>query len=94
MGDFKTLLTVHCKMKTVYYSLDGFSSPQVATTCDFGTPPGINVEETNEMPSNAQRAGFYLVNIGEPLITASLAILVDGVSLLYVAHSGVIEVVS
>ena len=52
------------------------------------------MEETNEMPSNAQRAGFYLVNIGEPLITASLAILVDGVSLLYVAHSGVIEMVS
>ena len=69
-------------------------SPQGATTCDFGTPPGINVEETNEMPSNAQRLGFYLVNIGTSLITASLAILVDGVSLLYVAHSGVIGVVS
>ena len=71
-----------------------FVSPQGATTCDFGTPPGINSEETNEMPPSAERFGFYLVNIGTPLITASLAILVDGVSLLYVAHSGVIEVVS
>ena len=71
-----------------------FLSPQGATTCDFGIPPGINVDETNEMPPNAQRFGFYLVNIWKPLITASLAILVDGVSLLYVAHSGVIGVVS
>ena len=71
-----------------------FLPPQGATTCDFGIPPGIDVEETNEMPPSAQRLGFYLVNIGTPLITASLAILVDGVSLLYVAHSGVIEVVS
>ena len=95
MGDCKTLLTVHCKLKTVYStSFSSFSSPQGATTCDFGTPPGINVEETSEMPPNAQRFGFYLVNIGTPLINASLAILVDGVSLLYVAHSGVIEVVS
>ena len=70
-----------------------FLSPQGATTCDFGIPPGINVEETNEMPSSPQRLGFYLVNIGTSLITASLAILVDGFSLLYVAHSGVIEVV-
>ena len=70
-----------------------FLSPQGATTCDFGIPPGINVEETSDTPSNAQRFGFYLVNIGTSLITASLSILVDGFSLLYVAHSGVIEVV-
>ena len=71
-----------------------YFSPQGATTCEFGVPPGINVEETNEMIPSPQRLGFYLVNIGDPLITASLAIVVDGVSLLYVAHSGVIVVVS
>ena len=75
-------------------SFGSFSFPQGATTCDFGIPPGINVEETSEMPPTTQRFGFYLVNIGTPLITVSLAILVDGVSILYVAHSGVIEVVS
>ena len=50
--------------------------------------------ETSEMPPNSQRFGFYLTNTGESLISASLAIFVDDVSLLYVAHSGVIEVVS
>ena len=50
--------------------------------------------ETSEMSPNSQRFGFYLTNTGESLITASLAIFVDDVSLLYVAHGGVIDVVS
>ena len=49
------------------------------------------MEETTD--GSSQRFGFYLVNPGDPLITASLAIVVDGVSLMYVAHSGIIEVV-
>ena len=40
------------------------------------------------------RSGHYLINPGERLITASLAINVDDVSLLYVATSEGIEVVS
>ena len=49
-----------------------------------------------EVISNGQltRDGFYLVNLGGTVITASLAINVEGVSLLYVASSGVIQVVS
>ena len=64
---------------------------QPTSSCDFGSIPGINVEETTD--GSYQRFGFYLVNPGDPLITASLAIVVDGVSLMYVAHSGIIEVV-
>ena len=39
------------------------------------------------------RFGFYLVNL-DAVITASLAIKVESVSLLYVAHDSVIDVVS
>ena len=69
-------------------------SPQGDSPCEFRgrpAPPALNVEETTD--SNSQRFGFYLVNIGSALITASLAIVVDGVSLLYVAHNGTIELV-
>ena len=41
-----------------------------------------------------QLFGYYLINPGARIITASLAINVDGVSLLYVATSKGIEVVS
>ena len=67
---------------------------QEADPCDFGIPPGIDVAETSVMPPNSQRFGFYLTNTGESLITASLAIFVDDASLVYVAHGGVIDVVS
>ena len=50
--------------------------------------------QTSEMPPNSARLGFYLTNTGKSLITASLAIFVNDVSLLYVAHGGAIEVVS
>jgi hypothetical protein len=60
--------------------------------CDFGSPPGINVEDTSETDNTAERFGYRLVNTGTSLITASLAIFVEDVSLLYVAHSGVIGV--
>ena len=62
-------------------------------SCDFGNPgpPAINVEETTE--SNSQRFGFYLVYTGTGLIMASLAISIEGVSLLYVASNGTIELV-
>ena len=40
-----------------------------------------------------QRFGDYLVNPNVPM-TAGLAIVVEDVSLVYVAHSGIIEVVS
>ena len=62
-------------------------------SCDFGNPgpPGIDVEETTE--SNDPRFGFYLVDTGTNFTTASLAIFTEGVSLVYVAHSGKIELV-
>ena len=37
---------------------------------------------------------FQLINLGSTLITASLALKVEDVSLLYIAHSGDISVVS
>lgn len=58
--------------------------------CDFGSPTAIS--DTDR--SNANRFAFRLVNVGNSLITSSLAIFVEEVSLVYVAHSGVIEVVS
>ena len=67
-----------------------FPSAQGATPCDFG-PPAINVEETTE--SNSQRFGFYLVNADSDFITASLAISIEGISLLYVASNGTIDLV-
>ena len=53
--------------------------------CDFGTTRAIKVPRF---------LGYYLVNPAATIITASLAINVDGVSLLYVATSEGIEVVS
>ena len=50
------------------------------------------MEETADGQSTS--FGFYLVNLGATVITASLAIYVEGDSLLYVASSGVIQVVS
>ena len=61
--------------------------PQQATRCDFGLPPGIGQPSTSLF-------GFRFANEGNSLITASLAIFVEDVSLVYVAHGGVIEVVS
>ena len=58
--------------------------------CDFGGPRAIS--ETGR--SNAQRFAFRLVDAGNFLINASLAIFVEGVSLVYVAYDGDIEVVS
>ena len=49
------------------------------------------MEETTE--SNSQQFGFYLVNTGSDFITASLAISIEGISLLYVASNGAIELV-
>ena len=54
--------------------------------CDFGSTPAIDVESLV--------FGHYLINPGERIITASLAINVDNVSLLYAATSEGIEVVS
>ena len=56
--------------------------------CGFGGTPAIEVD------TSPQYFGFYLVNPGEKIITASLAINVDDVSLLYVATDEGIEVVS
>ena len=64
---------------------------QSSTSCDFGPPPGINVAETSEIPASGQRFGFYMVNPRTPLITASLALEVEDVSLLYVALGGDIQ---
>ena len=58
--------------------------------CDFGGLPAIS--ETGR--SNARRFAFRLVNAGNSLITATLAIFVEEVSLVYVARDGDIEVVS
>ena len=71
-----------------------FPSPQSTTSCDFGIVPGINVEETSEMAPSGQRSGFYMVNPRTSLITASLAIEVEDVSLFYVALGGDIQIVS
>ena len=56
--------------------------------CDFGTTPAIEVDILSRF------FGYYLVNLADTIITASLAINVDDVSLLYVATSKGIEVVS
>ena len=58
--------------------------------CDFGSPPAIS--DTGR--SNARRFAFWLVNAGNFLITVTLAIIVEEVSLVYVAYDGDIEVVS
>ena len=58
--------------------------------CDFGSPPSISDTER----ANTNRIAFRLVNVGNSLITSSLAIFVEEVSLVYVAHGGVIGVVS
>ena len=50
------------------------------------------MEETSD--GELTRFGFYLVNLRDTVITASLAIKVENVSLLYVAHDTVIDVVS
>ena len=57
---------------------------------DFGDPRAIS--DTGR--SNAQRFAFQLVDAGNFLINASLAIFVEEVSLVYVAYDGDIEVVS
>ena len=59
-------------------------------SCDFGGPRAIS----DTGISNARRFAFRLVNVGDSLITASLAIFVEEVSLVYVAHGGAIKVVS
>ena len=58
--------------------------------CDFGSPTSLS--DTDR--SNANRFAFWLVNVGNSLITSSLAIFVEEVSLVYVAHGGIIGVVS
>ena len=50
------------------------------------------MEQTSDGMST--RSGFYLVNRGGTVITAGLAIKVENVSLVYVAHDAVIDVVS
>ena len=55
--------------------------------CDFGgTSPAI--------APDSELSGYYLVNIGGTTITAAVAVRVEGVSLVYVAYSGAIAVVS
>ena len=61
-------------------------SVQPTSECNFCTSPAIHVEET--------LFGFQLINLGSTLITASLAIKVEDVSLLYVAQIDHISVVS
>ena len=67
--------------------------PQQSSPCDFGSVPGIYVEDTTDVGTTEQRFGYSLAETGTNFISASLAILVDDVSLLYVAHSGRIQVV-
>ena len=55
--------------------------------CDFdGDSPAI-------IPGS-ELSGYYLVNLGGTTITAGMAVRVEGVSLVYVAYSGAIAVVS
>ena len=90
MGDIKTLYFVQCKLSGVKKIWIQISTvyPQQTTRCNFGLPPGIS------RPSTTSLFGFRFANEGNSLITASLAIFVEDVSLVYVAHGGVIEVVS
>ena len=71
-----------------------FLPPQSSSPCDFGPPPGINIEQTSGMVPSGQRSGYYMVNPGSSFITASLAIEVEDVSLFYAALGGDIPVVS
>ena len=60
---------------------------QPISPCDFdGTSPAVIPEP--------EFSGYYLVNIGGTIITAAVAVRVEGVSLVYVAYSGAIAVVS
>ena len=60
---------------------------QPVSPCDFdGGSPAI-------IP-DSQLFGYYLVNLGGTTITAAVAVRVEGVSLVYVAYSGAIAVVS
>ena len=68
-------------------------SVQPTSECKFGTSPAIHVEETRSQ-FTASLFGFQLINLGSSLITASLAIKVEDVSLLYVAQIDHISVVS
>ena len=69
------------------FKCESFISLQPTSVCQFGaTSPAIHVEDT--------LFGFQLINLLSTLITASLALKVEDVSLLYVARSGVISVVS
>ena len=56
-------------------------------SCDFGgNAPAV-------IP-DSELSGYYLVNLGGTTITAAVAVRVEGVSLVYVAYSGAIAVVS
>ena len=46
------------------------------------------------MIPNSELSGYYLVELRETTITAGVAVRVEGVSLVYVAYSGAIAVVS
>ena len=55
--------------------------------CDFdGDSPAV-------IP-DSELSGYYLVNLGGTIITAAVAVRVEGVSLVYVAYNGAIAVVS
>ena len=56
------------------------------------TIPAFQIEENPVCDTS--RFKFQLINLGSTLITASLALKVEDVSLLYIAHSGDISVVS
>ena len=60
-------------------------------SCEFGDFPAVIPSESL---SQSELPGNYLVNLEETTITAALAIKVEGVSLVYVAYSGAIAVVS
>ena len=53
------------------------------------------MEDTSDDSDTSElRFGFYVAELGTNIISASLAILVDDVSLQYVAHSERIDIVS
>ena len=79
-------LCTQFSVSKVVWNMNHLFCPQGATRCNFGLSPGIS-----DRASNTQRFGYRFVNV---LITASLAILVEDVSLVYVAHGGAIGVVS
>ena len=64
---------------------------QPVDSCEFRDFPAVIPSESL---LQSELSGYYLVNLGGTRITAAVAVRVEGVSLVYVAYSETIAVVS